>query len=165
MVPIFKGFKPKNMSNRQRPAYLWAAGVSPATGDADVAIKSIAKKSEKQKDIAALLDEPACRHNKTGKSGCAKPRPGASAAGCAFDAAQIALYPNSRARLRLRGHARAGPPALPDHRESGMGDGAAPGGLAWRCAGTTHTVSELRSHRRFRRFSIDFRVESGFPGG
>jgi nitrogenase molybdenum-cofactor synthesis protein NifE len=47
----------------------------------------------KQKDIAALLDEPACEHNKKGKSGCAKPKPGATAGGCAFDGAQIALLP------------------------------------------------------------------------
>ena len=45
------------------------------------------------KDIAALLDEPACTHNKKSKSGCAKPKPGASAGGCAFDGAQIALLP------------------------------------------------------------------------
>jgi nitrogenase molybdenum-cofactor synthesis protein NifE len=47
----------------------------------------------KQKDIAALLDEPACNHNKKSKSGCAKPKPGATAGGCAFDGAQIALLP------------------------------------------------------------------------
>ena len=47
----------------------------------------------KQKDIAALLDEPACAHNKKEKSGCAKPKPGATAGGCAFDGAQIALLP------------------------------------------------------------------------
>ncbi|MCG7937414.1 MAG: nitrogenase iron-molybdenum cofactor biosynthesis protein NifE [Candidatus Thiodiazotropha lotti] len=47
----------------------------------------------KQKDIAALLDEPACAHNKKSKSGCAKPKPGATAGGCAFDGAQIALLP------------------------------------------------------------------------
>ena len=47
----------------------------------------------KQKDIAELLDEPACAHNKKSKSGCAKPRPGATAGGCAFDGAQIALLP------------------------------------------------------------------------
>lgn len=47
----------------------------------------------KQKDIAALLDEPACVHNKKSKSGCAKPKPGATAGGCAFDGAQIALLP------------------------------------------------------------------------
>ncbi|TGD75115.1 nitrogenase iron-molybdenum cofactor biosynthesis protein NifE [Mangrovimicrobium sediminis] len=47
----------------------------------------------KAKDIAELLDEPACEHNKKEKSGCAKPKPGASAGGCAFDGAQIALLP------------------------------------------------------------------------
>ncbi|NEX19833.1 nitrogenase iron-molybdenum cofactor biosynthesis protein NifE [Thiorhodococcus mannitoliphagus] len=47
----------------------------------------------KQKDISALLDEPACAHNTKGKSGCAKPKPGATAGGCAFDGAQIALLP------------------------------------------------------------------------
>lgn len=47
----------------------------------------------KQKDIAELLDEPACDHNKKSKSGCAKPKPGATAGGCAFDGAQIALLP------------------------------------------------------------------------
>lgn len=44
-------------------------------------------------EIAALLDEPACAHNKKSKSGCAKPKPGATAGGCAFDGAQIALLP------------------------------------------------------------------------
>ena len=47
----------------------------------------------KQKDIAALLDEPAYAHNQKAKSGCAKPKPGATAGGCAFDGAQIALLP------------------------------------------------------------------------
>lgn len=47
----------------------------------------------KQKDIVELLDEPACSHNKKSKSGCAKPKPGATAGGCAFDGAQIALLP------------------------------------------------------------------------
>ena len=47
----------------------------------------------KPKDIAALLDEPACTHNKKSKSGCAKPKPGSTAGGCAFDGAQIALLP------------------------------------------------------------------------
>ena len=47
----------------------------------------------KAKDIAELLDEPACEHNKKEKSGCAKPKPGSTAGGCAFDGAQIALLP------------------------------------------------------------------------
>ena len=44
-------------------------------------------------DIAALLDEPACTHNAKEKSGCARPKPGATAGGCSFDGAQIALLP------------------------------------------------------------------------
>lgn len=47
----------------------------------------------KPQDIAQLLDEPACGHNQKSKSGCARPKPGASAGGCAFDGAQIALLP------------------------------------------------------------------------
>ena len=47
----------------------------------------------KAKDIAALLDEPACTHNNKAKPGCAKPKPGTAAGGCAFDGAQIALLP------------------------------------------------------------------------
>lgn len=47
----------------------------------------------KPQDIAELLDEPACGHNQKSKSGCARPKPGASAGGCAFDGAQIALLP------------------------------------------------------------------------
>ncbi|MEJ2632731.1 MAG: nitrogenase iron-molybdenum cofactor biosynthesis protein NifE [Acidihalobacter sp.] len=47
----------------------------------------------KPEDIQALLDEPACSHNKKSKSGCTKPKPGATAGGCAFDGAQIALLP------------------------------------------------------------------------
>lgn len=47
----------------------------------------------KANEIAELLDEPACTHNKKEKSGCAKPKPGSAAGGCAFDGAQIALLP------------------------------------------------------------------------
>jgi len=47
----------------------------------------------KQKQIAELLNEPGCDHNDKSKSGCARPKPGASAGGCAFDGAQIALLP------------------------------------------------------------------------
>ncbi len=47
----------------------------------------------KANEIAELLDEPACDHNKKEKSGCAKPKPGATDGGCAFDGAQIALLP------------------------------------------------------------------------
>ncbi|MCB1887758.1 MAG: nitrogenase iron-molybdenum cofactor biosynthesis protein NifE [Rhodocyclaceae bacterium] len=47
----------------------------------------------KPSEVAELLNEPACSHNKKSKSGCARPTPGASAGGCAFDGAQIAMLP------------------------------------------------------------------------
>jgi len=47
----------------------------------------------KASDIQALLNEPACAHNAKEKSGCARPKPGATAGGCSFDGAQIALLP------------------------------------------------------------------------
>jgi nitrogenase molybdenum-cofactor synthesis protein NifE len=47
----------------------------------------------KTSEVAALLDEPACAHNQKEKSGCARPKPGATAGGCSFDGAQIALLP------------------------------------------------------------------------
>ena len=47
----------------------------------------------KAKDITAMLDEPACIHNQKSKSGCARLKPGATAGGCCFDGAQIALLP------------------------------------------------------------------------
>ncbi|WIM06087.1 MAG: nitrogenase iron-molybdenum cofactor biosynthesis protein NifE [Candidatus Nitricoxidivorans perseverans] len=49
---------------------------------------------KKSADIAVLLNEPACAHNGAKeKSGCARPKPGATAGGCSFDGAQIALLP------------------------------------------------------------------------
>ncbi|WP_370978136.1 nitrogenase iron-molybdenum cofactor biosynthesis protein NifE [Agaribacterium sp. ZY112] len=45
------------------------------------------------KELAELRDEPACEHNKKDKAACARPKPGATAGGCAFDGAQIALLP------------------------------------------------------------------------
>jgi nitrogenase molybdenum-cofactor synthesis protein NifE len=47
----------------------------------------------KTADLQALLNEPACAHNDKEKSGCARPKPGATAGGCSFDGAQIALLP------------------------------------------------------------------------
>ena len=47
----------------------------------------------KATEIKQLLDEPACAHNKKEKSGCDRLLPGATAGGCAFDGAQIALLP------------------------------------------------------------------------
>ncbi|MDQ7990418.1 MAG: nitrogenase iron-molybdenum cofactor biosynthesis protein NifE [Candidatus Dactylopiibacterium sp.] len=48
----------------------------------------------KAAELAALQNEPACAHNgKPEKAGCARPKPGATAGGCVFDGAQIALLP------------------------------------------------------------------------
>lgn len=48
----------------------------------------------KAAQIAELLNEPACAHNDSKeKAGCARPKPGATAGGCSFDGAQIALLP------------------------------------------------------------------------
>ncbi|MBD1388246.1 nitrogenase iron-molybdenum cofactor biosynthesis protein NifE [Neiella sp. HB171785] len=47
----------------------------------------------KRSEIAELLDEPACEHNKGDKSGCSRPTPGNTAGGCSFDGAQISLLP------------------------------------------------------------------------
>jgi nitrogenase molybdenum-cofactor synthesis protein NifE len=46
-----------------------------------------------KKQIRELLNESACSHNKTKKSSCDKPKPGATSGGCAFEGAQIALFP------------------------------------------------------------------------
>ena len=43
--------------------------------------------------IKDLLNESACSHNKTKKSSCDKPKPGATSGGCAFEGAQISLFP------------------------------------------------------------------------
>ena len=47
----------------------------------------------KHEDVLALLNEPACAHNKKSKSGCAAPQPGATQGGCCFDGARNALLP------------------------------------------------------------------------
>ncbi|PNH93903.1 nitrogenase iron-molybdenum cofactor biosynthesis protein NifE [Vibrio diazotrophicus] len=47
----------------------------------------------KQSEIKLLQDEPACEHNSGSKSGCSRPKPGATAGGCTFDGAQISLLP------------------------------------------------------------------------
>ena len=46
-----------------------------------------------KKLIRELLSESACSHNKTKKSSCDKPKPGATSGGCAFEGSQIALFP------------------------------------------------------------------------
>ena len=47
----------------------------------------------KMAEVALLQNEPACAHNSKEKSGCSKTKPGATAGGCSFDGAQIALLP------------------------------------------------------------------------
>lgn len=51
------------------------------------------------KDLSQLMTEPACEHQHAAKpkTGCSRPKPGATAGGCAFDGAQIALLPISDA--------------------------------------------------------------------
>jgi nitrogenase molybdenum-cofactor synthesis protein NifE len=46
-----------------------------------------------KKLIKELLNESACSHSKTKKTSCDKPKPGATSGGCAFEGAQIALFP------------------------------------------------------------------------
>lgn len=46
-----------------------------------------------KKLIKELLSESACSNNKEKKSSCDKPKPGATSGGCAFEGAQIALFP------------------------------------------------------------------------
>jgi nitrogenase molybdenum-cofactor synthesis protein NifE len=46
-----------------------------------------------RKLIRELLSESACTHNDKKKSSCDKPKPGATSGGCAFEGAQIALFP------------------------------------------------------------------------
>ncbi len=46
-----------------------------------------------KKQIKELLSESACSHNEQKKSSCDKPKPGATSGGCAFEGAQIALFP------------------------------------------------------------------------
>lgn len=43
--------------------------------------------------IKELTNETACSHSKTKSSSCSKPKPGATTGGCAFEGAQIALFP------------------------------------------------------------------------
>jgi nitrogenase molybdenum-cofactor synthesis protein NifE len=46
-----------------------------------------------KKLIRDLLNESACSHNDKKKASCDKPKPGATSGGCAFEGAQIALFP------------------------------------------------------------------------
>ncbi len=53
--------------------------------------------------IKDLLDESACEHNKTRKVACNAPTPGATTGGCAFEGAQISLFPYADAAHLVHG--------------------------------------------------------------
>jgi len=57
----------------------------------------------KKPKIKELLDESACTHNKTKKSACNAPTPGATTGGCAFEGAQISLFPYADAAHIVHG--------------------------------------------------------------
>ncbi len=56
-------------------------------------IKTLGLIMVNRKLIKELLSESACSHNKTKKVSCDRPKPGATNGGCAFEGAQIALFP------------------------------------------------------------------------
>ena len=53
--------------------------------------------------IKELLDESACEHNKTKQVACNAPTPGATTGGCAFEGAQISLFPYADAAHLVHG--------------------------------------------------------------
>jgi len=53
--------------------------------------------------IKELLDESACPHNKVKKAACNVPAPGATTGGCAFEGAQISLFPYADAAHLVHG--------------------------------------------------------------
>ncbi len=53
--------------------------------------------------IKELLDESACEHNKPKKVACNAPTPGATTGGCAFEGAQISLFPYADAAHLVHG--------------------------------------------------------------
>ena len=53
--------------------------------------------------IRELLNESACAHNPTKKSACNAPTPGATTGGCAFEGAQISLFPYADAAHLVHG--------------------------------------------------------------
>ena len=57
----------------------------------------------KKPKIRELLDESACAHNKSRKSACNAPTPGATTGGCAFEGAQISLFPYADAAHLVHG--------------------------------------------------------------
>ena len=57
----------------------------------------------KKPKIKELLDESACAHNTAKKSACNAPTPGATTGGCAFEGAQISLFPYADAAHLVHG--------------------------------------------------------------
>jgi len=53
--------------------------------------------------IRELLDESSCTHNKTKQVACNAPTPGATTGGCAFEGAQISLFPYADAAHLVHG--------------------------------------------------------------
>lgn len=53
--------------------------------------------------IKELLDESSCAHNQTRKVACNAPTPGATTGGCAFEGAQITLFPYADAAHLVHG--------------------------------------------------------------
>ncbi|PLY02036.1 MAG: nitrogenase iron-molybdenum cofactor biosynthesis protein NifE [Desulfuromonas sp.] len=53
--------------------------------------------------IRELLDESGCAHNATRKAACNAPTPGATTGGCAFEGAQISLFPYADAAHLVHG--------------------------------------------------------------
>lgn len=53
--------------------------------------------------IRELLDEGSCTHNQTRKVACNAPTPGATSGGCAFEGAQISLFPYADAAHLVHG--------------------------------------------------------------
>jgi nitrogenase molybdenum-cofactor synthesis protein NifE len=53
--------------------------------------------------IRELLDESSCAHNTSKKTSCNAPTPGATTGGCAFEGAQIALFPYADAAHLVHG--------------------------------------------------------------
>ncbi len=53
--------------------------------------------------IKELLDENSCEHNKTKQAACNAPTPGATTGGCAFEGAQISLFPYADAAHLVHG--------------------------------------------------------------
>ncbi|PLX97521.1 MAG: nitrogenase iron-molybdenum cofactor biosynthesis protein NifE [Desulfuromonas sp.] len=56
-------------------------------------------------NIRELLTESACEHNKQKKPSCNAPKPGATTGGCAFEGAQISLFPYADAVHLVHGPA------------------------------------------------------------